>query len=287
LRQGLIAEATVRSLSPDPTDRVAVVALPFGWDPGVDGGVSLAPAYGLATVRTIDLETANQREPAPYRGPVTRTAAQPEIPVELVEAIAGLRDNGSTLTGLVTDNTATTAAFQRRLAAAGSSLWAYRPRLRVALVRREARDATEQLRKVTVTGPTFVALSSASGTFPLTVTNALDQSVTVDVNVRATNPALRIDPIDRLQLDPGETVDIDAVARADSSGVTQVRVRLSTTEGRAFGTPWEFDIRTTQIGLAIWVVMGLGMAVLLVAAAVRIVTRIRTTGMRPREKPSP
>ncbi|MBA3232683.1 MAG: hypothetical protein H0T17_01850 [Propionibacteriales bacterium] len=287
LRQELIAEATVRSLSSDASDRVAVVALPFDWNPGPDGGESLAPAYNFRVVRPIDLETANHREPSSYQGPITRTTAQPAIPADLITATAGLRDSGITLTEVLTRKSEAIVDFRQRLAVAGSSLWTSRTNLRIMIVRREARQAAQQLRKVTVTGPTFVALSSDSGSFPLTVTNNLDEAVTVNINVRPANPALQIDPIDQLELDPGETVDLDAVARADSSGVTQVRVRLSTTKDRPFGNPWAFDIRTTQIGLAIWVVMGLGMVVLLVAAAVRIMTRIRTTGLRPRERPSP
>jgi hypothetical protein len=107
------------------------------------------------------------------------------------------------------------------------------------------------------------------------------------VDVRARNPALRIDPIDDLVLEPGQSRDIEVTTRSDSSGLTPVRVRLTTVDGKVFGAPWEFDVRATQIGVAIWVVMGVGGAILVGTVAFRLVARIRTTGLHPREKPSP
>ncbi|MDQ3484015.1 MAG: DUF6049 family protein, partial [Actinomycetota bacterium] len=123
--------------------------------------------------------------------------------------------------------------------------------------------------------------------FPLTITNGLTESVTLRVNVRAKNPALRIDPIEELVLEPGQSRDIEVTTRSDSSGLTPVRVRLSTVDGRTFSAPWEFDVRATQIGVAIWVVMAVGGAILVGTVAFRLVRRIRTHGLHPREKPSP
>jgi hypothetical protein len=45
--------------------------------------------------------------------------------------------------------------------------------------------------------------------------------------------------------------------------------------GASFGRPWRFDVRSTQIGLVIWIVMGVGGAILFIAAGYRIVNRIR------------
>ena len=138
-----------------------------------------------------------------------------------------------------------------------------------------------------MTGPTFLALSSGSGRFPLTVTNGLPDPVTVQVRVRADNPAVHVDPIDELQLDPGQRRDIEATARTEGSGLTTVRIQLTTTTSRPVGRPWSFDIRSTQIGLAIWIVMGVGVAILFGAAGRRIYQRIRSGGLQTREEPNP
>ncbi len=287
-RQSLMAEATVRALSDTVDSRQWVVAAPFGWDPGpAAGDVRLTAGYHFPTVAPLDLATATLNQPRPYPGPIAPTAAQPPIPSDVVAAVRRFHGTGRTATDLLTDKSAAIVDFDRRLASAGTSQWDRRPKLQLALVRRANRLATEALTKVTVTGPAFVALSSASGRFPLTVTNGLDVGVTVRVNVRPGNPALKIAPIEPLRLEPGESVDIEASTSADSSGVTQVRVRLATLTERAVGPPYEFDVRATQIGVAIWVVIALGSAVVLVAAAFQIIRRIRTTGLKPRGRPSP
>ncbi len=287
-RQSLLAEATVRALSDDAESRQWVVAAPFGWDPGpAAGGVRLTAGYEFPTVASIDLATATLEEPTTYPGPIAPTAAQPPIPSQLVAVVRRFQASGRTSTDLLTDKSKAVADFDRRLASAGTSQWAKRPQLQLALIRRANRLAAESLTKVTVTGPAFVALSSASGPFPLTVTNGLDVGVTVRVNVTPGNPALKIAPIEPLRLEPGESADIQASMSADSSGVTQVRVRLATLTGRVVGPPSKFDVRATQIGVAIWIVIALGSAVVLVAAAFQIIRRIRTTGLTPRGKPSP
>ena len=285
-RQNLMAEATIRSLEAASVPSPMVVALPFGWNPGDAAEVDVAAAFDLATVEPVDLKAVTQSTPAAYPGPIRLTPAQSPLSDELTDAIVRLRTNGNTFTSLLTDN-ADAADFDRRLAVSATSLWLGQPQERLALIRMESRAAAEQLRKVTVTGPTFVALSSRSGRFPLTITNGLQESVTLRVDVRAQNPALRIDPIAELVLEPGQSRDIEVTTRSDSSGLTPVRVRLSTVDGKVFGAPWEFDVRATQIGIAIWVVMGAGSVILVGTVAFRLVRRIRTEGLHPREEPNP
>jgi hypothetical protein len=109
--------------------------------------------------------------------------------------------------------------------------------------------------------------------------------VTVQVVARAANPAVTIDPIERLVLDPGQRRDIEVTARSKGSGLTGVRVRLMTTTSRPVGRAWNFSIRSTQLGTAIWVVMGVGAAILFTAAARRIYLRVKEGRLHTREEP--
>ncbi len=287
-RQHLMAEATIRFLEAPAAPSPALVALPFDWDPGDEAdAVSLAGAYGLQVVDPVGLEAVTQTTPTPYLGPIRPADGQPRLGAELTRAIERLRTTGETLSDLLTAKDEDVAAFEQRLAESASSLWLSQPQERLALTRMESRRVVEELSKVTVTGPTFVALSSRSGSFPLTITNGLKQQVTLSVHVQPRNPALRIDPIEDLVLAPGQSRDIEVTTRSNGSGLTPVRVRLQTVNHRVFGAPWEFDIRATQIGLAIWVVTGVGGAVLIGTAALRLVRRFRTQGFHPRQKPSP
>jgi hypothetical protein len=107
------------------------------------------------------------------------------------------------------------------------------------------------------------------------VTNGLDEAITVRLDVKPQNPALKIDPIDAVELAAGQRRDVQVTSRTEGSGLTQVQVRLSTPDDRLFGVPWNFNVRATQFGLIIWIAMGAGAAVLFGAALLRIYARIK------------
>jgi hypothetical protein len=284
LRQALLSEAMVRALSAT-AGPVSVVAAPFRWNPGfVSSNLALDSAYGSNLINPLSLSSLNlpPTVPTEYRGPVEVTIARPDVSSGLDSAIRRLRDAGRVYTTLLTDGRDATTAFDQQLAAAGSSAWLWQPKRGEALTRRTARSMDAQIDKVTVTGPEFVALSSEAGRFPLTVSNGLDLSVTVNVSVVPRNPALQIKPIDPIVLDPGQNRVIEVETKAEGSGVTSVRARLATSDHREFGAPWEFDIRATRIGLAIWILLGVLIAALFSGAAIRIVRRVRGGGFRPR-----
>jgi hypothetical protein len=284
-RQGLASEALVRAMG-SAAEPTSVITAPFHWNPGVvPTDVDLAAAYDADFVSRASLDSLDSGgsgTTVSYIGPIQPVDPRPEMTSGLEAAIKRLRDSGRVYTALLTDGQAAATAFERQLAAAGSSVWLWQPKRGEAITRRAARSMSSQIRNVTVTGPEFVALSSEAGRFPLTVTNGLDVSVTVKVSVVPRNPALRIDPIDPIVLDPGQNQLIEVRTRSSGSGVTSVRARLATTSDREFGKSWVFDVRATRIGVAIWILLGVLMAVLFGGAAVRIVRRIRAGGFRPR-----
>jgi hypothetical protein len=109
----------------------------------------------------------------------------------------------------------------------------------------------------------------------------------VGVHVRPLNPALKVDSVNTLQLAAGQRRDVQVVSRAKGSGLTQVRVRLTTPDHRLFGVGWNFNVRATQFGVVIWVAMGIGAAVLFGAAALRIYRRVKESRRSPSSSASP
>jgi len=287
LLRDLVAEATVRALDKQPR-ATSLVAVPFGWDPGVTtSSAELVKAYGFPTVAPETAASAAQQTAVPYPGRILMPRSVSPLPTGLLSAIKELRDRGRTFTDLLSDRNNAVSRYDQILAASGSSLWRDDVTDRVAVTQRAAQESVKSAAKVTVTGPTFVALSSATGQFPLTVTNGLTVPVTVEVIVHAENPAVTVDKIPSLTLDAGQRRDIEATARSDGSGLTGVRVRLTTSSHRPVGKPWTFDVRSTQIGMAIWVVMGIGAAILFGAAGRRIVVRLRGGRLTPRGEAQP
>ncbi|MGI8578654.1 MAG: DUF6049 family protein [Nocardioidaceae bacterium] len=278
LRQQLIAEATVRSLVGQAGKGPAVAALPFGWDPGPTTSMAQqGPAASFPTLTTQNINAAFAGgKLASYSGPVRIGSDPAQLAPELIAGIAQLRARSGTYTSMLSDPTRQLIAYHQQLAFAASTVWRFRPALGLTLVQQRIQGVSRQIAKVTVTGSPFVALSGQSGRFPLTVTNGLDVPVTVKLDVQPVNPALKISPIPTIVLDPGQRRDIDVISNSDGSGVTTVQARLATRSGQPFGKGWRFQVRATQIGLVIWVVMGAGGVVLFGVAGYRIYQRLRT-----------
>jgi hypothetical protein len=285
VRQYLMSEATVQALSDG--DDPAVVSLPFRWNPGPTAATTdLETGLGIEAFSAQPVDAALDSSRDTYEGRIVRPDDAPGLTPEQIRAIRALRKSGRLYLDILNDRSETESVFSRQLAMSGSSAWEMLPARGRLATRRDVRVLKEQLAEVTVSVPTFVALSSGSGPFPVTVANSLDVGVTVRLSVVPRNPALRVDAIDQLRLEPGQQRDVQVRAHAEGSGLTSVRVQLATPKGRRFGPPSEIDVRATQIGLAIWIVMSIGLAVLVGAAILRIVRRLRTPGaFSPREEP--
>jgi hypothetical protein len=280
-----MSEATVQALSDG--DDPAVVSLPFRWNPGPTAATTdLETGLGIEAFSAQPVDAALDSSRDTYEGRIVRPDDAPGLTPEQIRAIRALRKSGRLYLDILNDRSETESVFSRQLAMSGSSAWEMLPARGRLATRRDVRVLKEQLAEVTVSVPTFVALSSGSGPFPVTVANSLDVGVTVRLSVVPRNPALRVDAIDQLRLEPGQQRDVQVRAHAEGSGLTSVRVQLATPKGRRFGPPSEIDVRATQIGLAIWIVMSIGLAVLVGAAILRIVRRLRTPGaFSPREEP--
>ncbi|MGH3473177.1 MAG: DUF6049 family protein [Nocardioidaceae bacterium] len=273
LRQNALAEATVRALAKPGPASPAVAGLPFAWNPGPPTE-AIASAFAFPTLIGDTLVGALAGHRVAYNGPIKLRGNTPPLSPSLIESIVTLRNQGETFAGMLTQPTMVRDRLHRDLAAASSVAWKWQPDLGVSVTGLEARAVTAEINKVTVTGPPFVAMSSDSGSFPLTVTNGLTRSVTVQVRVIPENPALRIPPLSNVTVVPGQHRDLEVTSVASGSGLTAVRARLTTPSGRAFGVPWKFEVRATQIGLIIWIVMGVGALILFGTAGYRITKRI-------------
>jgi hypothetical protein len=280
-----MAESVVQSLN--ERSAPTVVALPFSWDPGAAAhAAELADGLSISTYAPTTVSAVLQERPVAYDGRVTPGPGAPGFTSQQIDLVRSLRYQSRVVTDIVSDPEAAAPGLDRQLALSGSSSWVDRAGMGKVLTGREVRLRKQELARVTVVAPTFVTLSSGSGPFPVTVTNGLDVPITVSLSVIPRNPALVIDPVGELALEPGQSRDVQVEAHSEGSGLTVVRIRLSTIDGRRFGEPWELDVRATQIGLAIWIVMGVGLVILVGAAIFRIVRRIRSPGaFSPREEP--
>jgi uncharacterized membrane protein len=131
------------------------------------------------------------------------------------------------------------------------------------------------MQQVVVEGPPFVRMTSQTGPISITVENGLDVPVTVGLQAQTRDPELTISTPDPISLGPGERAPIRLQAEATSIGVHTVTIAATTEDGSSLGDQVQFTVRTSNVGTFVWIVVGLGFAVLAVAIVIRVVRRVR------------
>ena len=134
-----------------------------------------------------------------------------------------------------------------------------------------------QLGSISVSGPRRVILSSDSGPFSVTITNGLDEPVSVLIKATS-NPPMEITVPETLQLAANSTTTRLLEASTDKLGVHNVTISVTDAEGNPLGSSDQLPIRAAQVSEVIWLIMGVAVGLLFIAIVLRIVRRIRGTG---------
>ncbi|HET7682602.1 MAG TPA: DUF6049 family protein [Marmoricola sp.] len=277
LRQRILSDAALRTLQ--GLDSPLVVALPSDWDPGP--GWRSAGFFDGLRQRWLSLVALGGGDAAdrpsydrPLRYPAE--ARRQEIDRPNVTAALGLMGIG----GLYDQLLDTTNDVRSRLVGAALAAVSYHAR--------DGGEAADRVRARTITlreraeqvhvelGTDFVTLSGGEGTLTVSLVNDLEQPVTVGVRATTSDSEVRIVAPDPVRVGPGERVAVRLRAEASRIGVHEVALSPVTVSGRAFGEPLTFNLRISQVGRLIWIIM-IGVGALFFAAVVlRIVQRVRS-----------
>ena len=139
-----------------------------------------------------------------------------------------------------------------------------------------------RLRRVHIEAPRAVTLSSSSGRFQATVTNDLDQPVTVTIDARA-DDRLTIDSPPRIEVGPNRRVAVLLTARTNENGIHDVTLVVSDKRGTPLGATTDLTIRSAQVSNVIWLFVGIGCALLFGAIGVRLFRRVRNARRAPQD----
>lgn len=271
LRQRVLAEAALRLLSEQPSP--LVVSLPAGWGPeGADQFFRQLDALGwLELVPLAEAETG----PATRVDPDQLLAPEPSaLSPEHFREARELIDSGASLQRLLTGND--TVAREVTTQALSTLSWWDAAQPDGAL--RNARAASYQVHRtlgeVEIEELPYVTLSSETGRFPVTVVNGLDHRVTVQLQAR-TDGEVTVDTPDSVEIGPGGTASVLVSAHTERLGAHNVEFRVTDSAGNPVGDGVEVPIRSAQVSGIIWVVIGVGVVLLVGAATVRVVRRVR------------
>jgi hypothetical protein len=162
--------------------------------------------------------------------------------------------------------------LRQGIARAESSAWRANPGAARASAR-QLDDAVSALTgKIVVRGGKAL-LTSSKGTLQVSVENTLTVPIDVKVTFSSGTATLPAGATGLLQVPAGHAVQASYRAQSQRSGQYVVFAQIIDREGKPFGPPAEVIVRSTQFGrLALAVTLG-GIAVLFVAAGVRIFRR--------------
>jgi len=287
LRQRILSEAALATLQReiDPKSRAdAVTMVDPRWNPGPRWAVGrLSTAFEAPFTSATSLDSVLTRPLTTYSGKVAPATDRPISRAQL-RAAASIVARGSALSSVIPQSDEVDDALAQDVASVLGIRWRSSSAAGTSIARKLAREAGAELGKIKIKAPDSVTLSSSKGGFPITIRNGTDEAIRVGVSLESSNPALTVPDVKPVDIGAGErrtlTVDID-LGRQNTTSLT---AHLVSTDGKAIGTPDEFNVRSSKIGVVLWVAMGVA-ALLVLAALVRRFSRRRTRSRVASERP--
>jgi len=276
MRQRILSEAAVRLLSAGREP--LVVALPTDWVPE-----DLTDFFPGLEVDWLDLVPLSTITGSPDRVPEQLAQDDYDYPAfqETYEldstnfvAADALRTAGDTISKVLLENPSIGKAVTRESATVTSYWQRATSTGAAAAAQRSTASIRSNLGRVTVDGPPSVTLSSATGAFPATIRNGLDEPVLVRVEAVASS-GLTVQVPQAFELDAGESTRLRLSATTRRVGAHTVELVVAAADGTPLGATAELPVRSNQVSQIIWIVIVAGGGLLFGAIAVRLFRRVR------------
>ena len=117
----------------------------------------------------------------------------------------------------------------------------------------------------------------------MTITNGLDEPVTVRIEATSTPPMTITGP-ETVQLAAGSSTPVLLEASTDKLGVHDVTIALTDEAGNPLGSTDQLPVRAAAVSQVIWLIMGVAVALLLVAIVIRWSAGSAAAGMTGRRR---
>ncbi|PVG84140.1 hypothetical protein DDE18_00395 [Nocardioides gansuensis] len=272
VRQRLLSEASLRLAAGDTAP--VVVMLPADWHPR--DPADLFGPLELPWLRAVGINEVVDRPAvsATARDLVyTEEDLQGELDRPAFAAAREMIAAASQLEKVLTAVTTVEAQVADEALTTLSSAHRERPGRGVAAAEATTRYLRGQLASIEVEAPSKVTLSSQTGRFGATLVNGLDQIVTVRVAAESEDE-VSLEDLGPITLAPASRTRIRPDITTDRLGIHDVRLVVTDVDGRPLGGSDVLPVRAAQASRIIWVVMGLGAAILVGAMALRLRRRL-------------
>ena len=280
LRQGWLAETALLGLEAQAADDrppPLVAAAPFGWRPDASLARALidvwttTPWIAATSLATIDAAA----EPAVVN-PRPGSDAAGELSAAYLASVAELQDQTAHYEALVAEPDPLTDQLEFAGLRALASIWRADPEAGVAYTLLATAEVRDRLAQVSVHVPESVTLSSSKGGFPLTVSNGLDRTVVVQLELTAAIPdRITVEEVPPQPVEAGENASVDVIAEAAANGKVPVTVQLTASDGAPLGPAQRMIVNATDYGTIGWFVVGAAALLFIVAAVIRVLRRRR------------
>ena len=288
LRQSMLSEAALASLQSgaDPESRAdAVAVIDPAWNPGnLLGRTELDAVFDASYVDGTSLEDLMNERLATYDGTVPRTAKATPIGPAQIDAAAEAATTSELIGRVTPDSSDVEAEHARDIAQVLGVRWRDLRAEGLAAARAAAARADRDLARISIEGPAAVTLSSSEGSFPVTISNNTDHPVRLGVQIESSNPSLGVHDTDAVDVGAGERHTLTVAIDMGQQSSATLTARMTTPDGQAFGDSAVFNVRSSRVGAALWVAIGLAAAFVVLA----LVRRFRGPSREPGEpEPAP
>jgi hypothetical protein len=265
-RQEFLGRTLALSLArPGKAIVVAPESIRWNPDPELLGGL----LRGTEVAPWVELVPLDQVLAAPG-GALTRqrtvyggAAKAAELPAPYMARVAAVNRDVGALGEILSDPAPIIGPFAEASLRTQSAAWRTAPKTADQLVSRVRKEIGQTSGLVAVLTSDTITFSGDTGAVPITVSNGLDQPVTVGVVLRGQpSPRLIAEPSEPVTIEPGGTASLEVQTRVVGSGAVSARAQLLTPQGEDFGTPATTMLTSTAYSRAAsWVVIAAFVAI--------------------------
>lgn len=274
LRQRLLSEAALRLTAGDPAP--LVVTVPSGWEP--TGAASFFSGLGepwLDVVGVTDVAGRSATGVPASSLAYTETDVASELDVANFGAATDATDTAALLEEVLTSETTIEDQVRGEVLVTLSQQHRGKPSVAASAANRVAEALRAELGRIRIEAPTSVTLSSDSGPVGATLVNGLDQPVRVRVEATTDGELTLTGGGGERELGPGTRSPVRFEAATTQPGLHNVRLAVTTVDGRPIGSFDELPIRAAGVSALIWIIMAGAALVLFGAIGYRLPRQIR------------